>query len=126
MTPGASVTVGGSVTASGTSEATIGINGFDIDVQGAKQLRESLVGLDPRHPVRRGFTDIFISPPSFDALEERLRGRGTDDEKIIKKRLQNAEIEMESASEYVFQVVNDDLETAYQELKNVILTATGF
>ena len=98
---------------------------LDIDVQGAKQLRESLVGLDPRHPIRRGFTDIFISPPSFEALEERLRGRGTDDEQVIKKRLKNAKTEMENASEYAFQIVNDDLETAYQELTTVVLSAAG-
>jgi guanylate kinase len=98
---------------------------LDIDVQGTEQLRESLVRLDPRHPIRRGFTDVFISPPSFEELEKRLRGRGTDDEHVIKKRLQNAKAEMGHASEYTFQIVNGDLETAYQELKTVILSAAG-
>ena len=98
---------------------------LDIDVQGAKQLRESLVKLDPRHPIRRGFTDIFISPPSMEELERRLRGRATDDEKSIRKRLDNAVEEMSSAREYTFQIVNDDLETAYQELKTVILSGIG-
>ncbi len=98
---------------------------LDIDVQGAKQIRQSLSRLDPRHPVRRGFTDIFISPPSFEELEQRLRGRATDKEKVIRKRLQNAKNEMDFASEYSHQIVNDDLETAYQELKNVVLSGIG-
>ena len=98
---------------------------LDIDVQGAAQIRESLVRLDPRHPIRRGFTDIFISPPSMEELEKRLRGRGTDEEKVIRKRLDNAKAEMECAKEYSYQIVNDELETAYHELKTVILSALG-
>ncbi len=98
---------------------------LDIDVQGAKQIRESLVRLDPRHPIRRGFTDIFISPPSMEELESRLRGRGTDEEKVIRKRLENAAAEMAAAKEYSFQIVNDDLEKAYHELKTVILSGIG-
>jgi guanylate kinase len=98
---------------------------LDIDVQGAKQLRESLVRLDPRNPIRRGFTDIFIAPPSMDELEKRLRGRGTDEEKVIKKRLENAASEMAAAKEYSYQIINDDLETAYNELKTVILSSLG-
>ena len=98
---------------------------LDIDVQGAKQLREALVRLDPRHPVRRGFTDIFVSPPSMEELERRLRSRGTDDEKVILKRLENAAGEMAYAKEYSFQITNDDLEKAYHELKTVILSGMG-
>lgn len=98
---------------------------LDIDVQGAKQIRESLVRLDPRHPIRRGFTDIFISPPSMEELESRLRGRGTDEEKVIRKRLENAAAEMAAAKEYSFQIVNGDLEKAYHELKTVILSGIG-
>jgi guanylate kinase len=98
---------------------------LDIDVQGVNQLRKSLVKLDPRNPVRRGFTDIFISPPSMEELEKRLRGRGTDEEKVIQKRLANAAGEMASANEYTFQIVNDDLETAYNELKTIILSSLG-
>lgn len=98
---------------------------LDIDVQGARQIRESLVRLDPRHPIRRGFTDIFISPPSLEELERRLRGRGTDEEAVIRKRLANAEKEMASAPEYSFQIVNDDLEKAYHKLKTVVLSGLG-
>ncbi|VGO17111.1 Guanylate kinase [Pontiella desulfatans] len=98
---------------------------LDIDVQGAKQIRESLVRLDLRHPIRRGFTDIFISPPSMEELEKRLRGRGTDEEKVIQKRLENAAAELACRTEYSFQIVNDDLEKAYRELKTVILSGIG-
>ena len=98
---------------------------LDIDVQGAAQLREALARLGSRHPIRRGFMDIFISPPSLEELERRLRGRGTDDEQVIRKRLENAKGEMEHASEYAYQVVNNDLETAYADLKTVILSALG-
>jgi guanylate kinase len=98
---------------------------LDIDVQGATQIRESLVRLDPRHPIRRGFVDIFISPPSMEELEKRLRGRGTDSGAAIAKRLRNAKEEMEHAVHYAYQVVNDDLETAYEELKMVIRAALG-
>ncbi len=98
---------------------------LDIDVQGARQIRESLVRLDPRHPIRRGFTDIFISPPSMEELETRLRGRGTDADSVIEKRLKNAQAEMACAQDYSFLIINDNLETAYQELKGVFLSSAG-
>ena len=96
---------------------------LDIDVQGAAQIRDALIRLDPRHPIRRGFTDIFISPPSHEELEKRLRGRGTDKDSVIKKRLDTAIEEMEQAPKYSHRIVNDDLDTAYTELKAVILSA---
>jgi guanylate kinase len=98
---------------------------LDIDVQGAQQIRDSLARLNPRHPIRRGFMDIFISPPSLEELECRLRGRGTDSEHVVRKRLENAKGEMEHASEYTYQVVNDDLEKAYGDLKALILSGLG-
>ena len=98
---------------------------LDIDVQGAQQLRGSLERLDPRHPIRRGFLDIFISPPSFEELERRLRGRGTDKEDVIRKRLENAKTEMAHAADYTYRVINDDLERAYANLKTIILSALG-
>ncbi len=98
---------------------------LDIDVQGAQQLRASLSRLDPRHPIRRGFMDIFISPPSLEELERRLRGRGTDDEPVVRKRLDNAKGEMEHASEYAHQVVNNDLEKAYSDFKTLIRSGLG-
>ncbi len=98
---------------------------LDIDVQGARQLRESLARLEPRHPIRRGFMDIFIEPPSLQELERRLRGRGTDEEKVIRRRLENAQVEMEAAKDYRFRLVNDEIEQAYRELKAIVLDAMG-
>lgn len=98
---------------------------LDIDVQGARQIRETVVRLDPRNPIRNGFTDIFISPPSMEELEQRLRGRGTDDEGVICKRLKNAAAEMDCAKEYSFRIINDDLEKAHAELRAVILAECG-
>lgn len=98
---------------------------LDIDVQGARQLRGSLDRMDPRHPIRRGFLDIFISPPSFEELERRLRSRGTDDERVIRSRLEIARSEMEQASEYTYRLVNDDLDKAYADFKTIILSALG-
>jgi len=98
---------------------------LDIDVQGAAQIRESLGRLDPRHPIRRGFVDIFISPPSMEELEKRLRGRGTDSDAAIAKRLKNAGEEMEHAVHYAYQIVNGNLGTAYEELKMVLRSALG-
>jgi guanylate kinase len=98
---------------------------LDIDVQGARQIRDSLALYDPRHPVRRGFIDVFIEPPSLEELERRLRGRATDDERVIRKRLENARAEMEHAGEYTYRIVNDELEKAYADLKAIILAALG-
>lgn len=98
---------------------------LDIDVQGADQIRQSLARLDPRHPIRRGFTDIFILPPSQEVLESRLRGRATDEEEVIRKRLENAVSEMGFANVYSHQIVNDDLETAYARFKSIVLNAMG-
>lgn len=98
---------------------------LDIDVQGTDQIRQSLARLDPRHPIRRGFLDIFIAPPSVEELERRLRGRGTDEECVIRKRLDNALGEMSHSAAYTHQVINDDLETAYNDLKMIILKELG-
>jgi len=98
---------------------------LDIDVQGAAQLRESLKRLDLRHPVRRGFVDLFVSPPSLEELERRLRRRGTDREADIRKRLENARAEMACAPAYAFRVVNDDLEQAYHDVKAILLAEMG-
>ncbi len=98
---------------------------LDIDVQGVQQIRDALGRLDPRHPICRGFLDIFIAPPSLEELESRLRSRATDTDRVIRERLENARTEMEYASEYTHRIVNDDLEKAYADLKTVILSGLG-
>lgn len=73
--------------------------------------------------VKKLFPDalkIFIIPPSFDVLETRLRGRGTDDEEMISKRLEIALKELERANEYDYIIENDVLEDAVDELMCII------
>eukprot|EP00850_Spirogloea_muscicola_P016538 SM000135S26982 [mRNA] locus=s135:38563:48888:+ [translate_table: standard] len=83
---------------------------LDIDVQGAQQVKKS--------PMDALF--VFISPPSFEELERRLRGRGTETEVQIQKRLGNAKAEIEKGKDpSLFQhvLVNDELESTYDKLK---------
>ncbi|MBG0775002.1 MAG: guanylate kinase [Desulfovibrionaceae bacterium] len=87
---------------------------FDIDVQGAKQLRASL---------SRG-TYVFIFPPSLAELRRRLTGRGTDAAEAVEKRLANAVGEIRQAAFFDAWIVNDDLDTAYDELRAAYLAAT--
>jgi guanylate kinase len=66
---------------------------------------------------------VFIAPPSFEALESRLRGRGTEKEESIQKRLEQAKLELDfSKTEGVHDtiIVNDDKEVAYRELEAFI------
>lgn len=84
---------------------------FDIDVVGALNLKKQ-------------FGDksiaIFIEPPTFDVLEQRLRGRGTETEEKIQIRLGKAKEELSRANEFDYVVVNDDLEKATQEVYDLV------
>ena len=67
---------------------------------------------------------LFLSPPSLEILEQRLRGRGTDSEEAVQKRLKQAESEMSFAKEEGVHdkvVVNDDLEVAYKAVEDWIV-----
>lgn len=79
---------------------------LEIDVQGAFQIREKL----PEAHL------VFIEPPSLEVLEARLRGRGTEDEATILRRLDAAVVELSHKEEYDIRLVNDDLDTAVEEL----------
>ncbi len=81
---------------------------LDIDVQGAASLRTAYPG--------QTFS-VFISPPNLQILEQRLRGRGTDSEEVIQKRLRNARSELARAPEFSKILINDDIDRAYSELK---------
>jgi guanylate kinase len=103
----------------GTSRAAIeaqqaqGLDVFlDIDVQGAKQLR------DCGHP---GAIFLFIAPPSWAELERRLRGRGTDPEETVQLRLHNAREEMAEAESYDYLLINDRLDEAVDTLRAVVI-----
>jgi len=82
-----------------------------IDVQGARKVRE------------RGLphVGIFVLPPSFQALEQRLRGRSKDRDDAIRKRLQVARNEVSSFEEYDYIVVNDELEACVERLRAIVL-----
>ncbi|KIJ20762.1 hypothetical protein PAXINDRAFT_66805 [Paxillus involutus ATCC 200175] len=87
---------------------------LDIDSQGVRQVKKT--DLDPIY--------LFISPPDMTTLRRRLRGRGTDSEQAIQRRLSIALSEIQYAREpgaYDYVIVNDDLEKAYASFKKVIL-----
>jgi guanylate kinase len=83
---------------------------FDIDHAGAQRLKKSY----------RNSITIFILPPSYTELEERLTQRGTDSEEVIKTRLNKAKHEIEQASWYQHQIVNDNFNDALNQLKGII------
>jgi len=101
----------------GTSEAAIdaqlaqGIDVFlDIDWQGAQQVRM-------KNP---SVTTIFISPPSRQELENRLRGRGQDSEEVIANRMAQAQRECSHFQEFDYIVINDDFEQALTDLTTIV------
>ena len=88
---------------------------LDIDVQGALQLKaQGVPGLY-----------IFIAPPSFEVLRQRLVGRGTDALEVVERRLQKAEDEYRERVKYDHVVVNDDLERAVAEVRGLIAAGGG-
>jgi len=98
---------------------------LDIDVAGAEQVRKHVASLPEGDPMRRGYIDIFIQPPSMEELLARLEHRGTDSPAVIEKRVRNAERELERAGDYMFQIVNDDLQTAFKRLCDLINVKAG-
>ena len=87
---------------------------LEIDLQGAVQVKACM----PES------VSIFILPPSFEELENRLRGRGTETPEKIEKRLAAAKHEMDMAHTYDHRIVNDDLADAYQQLRSIFLNET--
>ena len=92
---------------------------LDIDVQGMRLVRQSVLSEPDFGP---SFITVFLAPPSLTALEQRLRGRGTETEESIRKRLGNAAKELAAWREYDHIVVNDVAEEAANRL-DAILTA---
>ncbi|KAI2467287.1 guanylate kinase [Annulohypoxylon bovei var. microspora] len=86
---------------------------LDIEMEGVKQIQKS--GIEARY--------VFVKPPSFEELEKRLRGRGTEAEESIVKRLEQAKIELEYANTpgvHDIIIVNDSLDRAYKELEDFV------
>ena len=98
---------------------------LDIDVQGAAKVRAHVRALADTDPLKVGYVDIFVNPPSIEELRARLVGRGTDSPESIERRLENAQGEMARAGEYMFQVTNDDLAQAFKRLCDLIDALSG-
>ncbi len=86
---------------------------LEIELEGARQVRRSFP---------QGF-QVFIEPPSLEELERRIRGRGTDDDSAIERRLRRAREELAAAAEFDAVVMNGDLETAIGELEALLQLA---
>ncbi len=83
---------------------------LEIDWQGAQQIRQI-------HP---NAVSIFILPPSRDALRQRLQNRGQDSEDVITQRLNGAIADISHFVEFDFVVINDDFDTALEELHSIV------
>lgn len=83
---------------------------LEIDWQGARQVRE----------VFHDAISIFILPPSLQELESRLRGRATDSNEVIARRLAAVRTEIDHIEEFDYVVINDDIETAKRDLISIV------
>jgi guanylate kinase len=88
---------------------------LEIELQGARQVRKALPEA----------LQVFIKPPSLDALRTRLIGRGAEDEAQIARRLEVAERELAAESEWKHVIVNDRLEDAVDQLAELVATLWG-
>ena len=86
---------------------------LEIEVNGTEQVLNKFKGDE-------GVISIFLYPPSFEALESRIRGRSTETEDLIQERLAKASREMKLKTRYDYVVINDNLEKASNEIKEII------
>jgi len=84
---------------------------LDIDVQGANSLHKNY---------QEKCIRFFITTPNLNELRVRLQSRGTDSEEVIEKRIKNAESELEKAKEFDYTIINENIDTAYQKLKDIL------
>lgn len=84
---------------------------FDVDYQGARQIKAHF-------PEAVG---VFILPPTLAELERRLRGRGTEDDATTRRRLEAAKREIEHYGFFDYVIVNDDVQTAHEKLRGIVL-----
>ena len=85
---------------------------LEIDVNGAEQVMKAIG--------KENVVSIFILPPSMEELETRIRGRSTESEEIIQKRLAKARKELPFKKDYRYHVINDSLERCAEEIKSII------
>ena len=86
---------------------------FDIDVKGALSIQKHF----PNDSIL-----IFIKPPSFEVLKKRLESRNTENPETLKRRLERVPMEMEQGQQFDYQVVNDDLQKAINEVDAIVQT----
>ena len=84
---------------------------LEIDTKGALNVKK----------IMPEATLIFILPPSFEDLEARLRGRHTETEEAIQKRLESTKLEMENSKLFDYQIINDSIENAVLSLEKIML-----
>ena len=85
---------------------------FDVDWQGAQQLRLS--------PLGRSVVSIFLLPPSIAELEQRLHSRAQDSAEVIKGRMSKAKSEIDHWAEYDYVLINDDLDRCYAQIGTIV------
>ncbi|MCL1857384.1 MAG: guanylate kinase [Kiritimatiellaeota bacterium] len=93
---------------------------MDIDVAGAKQIRDYVMTLPAGDALRDGFVDVFIMPPSMEELRRRLMTRGEDTADTIDLRMKNAVAEMAEAPLYRHVLVNDILDDTYRRFTQIL------
>jgi guanylate kinase len=84
---------------------------FDLDVQGADAMKKIYAG---------EAQVIFIEPPTIFELERRLKSRGTDEDKVITERMNNAREELRRKNDFDFLIMNDDVEEADKKFKAAV------
>lgn len=94
---------------------------MDLDVQGAKLIRDSIMNTAPDDPLRRAYVDVFIAPPSLEVLHARLKGRGKDSDEVIERRMQQVEKELACWRDYQYFIINDRLDATYDALRSIII-----
>lgn len=90
---------------------------LDIDVQGALQIRKKA---ENDSFLAKCLEFVFIGPPHFSELEKRLKRRGTESEKVMQTRLNNAQKELKAWNKYDYLIINKDIEKCLADMKNLL------
>ena len=85
---------------------------LDVDFQGAEKIKNHF----------KDSVLIYLLPPSLEVLEQRLRGRGTDDQSVIGARMEQAENDIKNCTWYDYLIINDHLEKAIEEARAIIIS----
>ncbi len=86
---------------------------LEIEIQGMRKVKNMFPGMLP----------LFVTPPSAIELERRLKGRGTETQEVICKRMQRAVLEAEGIEDYEYLIINDNLSDCVKEIHNIVQAA---